>query len=224
MLSWGLKTIVNRLHNGKDLLVKIAAAVVLLAMTGKTVEQVGYWASDVTLFSHAIAVIKRNHVAYNNLGLTLYKSGRTGEALAHYRKALEIKPDFAEAHFNLGVLLANSGRMDEAIAHYRKALEIKPGFAEARINLGILLEDNGRADEAIAHYRKVLEFNPRSIGALTNLARAFVRKGRLTDAVPLLQRALASAMSAGDERRAKEIAGNLEMLYQAIRLSHEKPQ
>ncbi|MGA2508561.1 MAG: tetratricopeptide repeat protein [Chitinispirillaceae bacterium] len=224
MLSWGLKTMANRLHNGKELPVKIAAAVVLLAMTGKTMEQVGYWKSDFTLFSHATAVIKRNHVAYNNLGLTLYKSGRTDEALAQYRKALEIKPDFAEARFNLGFLLANSGRTDEATAQYRKALEIKPGFAEARINLGVLLEDNGRADEAIAQYRKVLEFNPGSIGALTNLARAFVRKGRLTDAVPLLQRALASAKSAGDERRAEEIAGNLEMLCRAIRLSREKPQ
>jgi protein O-mannosyl-transferase len=223
MLAWGLNTIADRLRKGKALPVKAAAAVAVLALTGKTTEQVGYWKNDFTLFSHAVAVEKNGYMAYNNLGLALYNTGRTDEALADYRKALEIKPDFAAAHFNLGCLLADRGRTDEAINEYRKALEIKPDFAEARINLGCLLEKTGRADEAIAHYWKVLEVNPCSINALINLAGALVRKGRLTDAMPLLQRALASAKSSGDVRRAEEIAGNCELLEQAIRSSGKEP-
>jgi protein O-mannosyl-transferase len=222
VLSWGLKTIADRLHKSKMLPVKIASVVVLLAMAGKTAEQVGYWKNDFTLFSHAVAVAKKSYMAYNNLGLTLYNTGRKDEALAHYRKALEIKPDFAEAHFNLGVLLADRGRMDEALAHYRKALEIKPGLAEARINLGILLEKTGRTDEAIAHFRKVLEVNPGSIRALNYCAVALVQKGQPADAVLLLQRALALATAAGDEPHARGIAGNLELLDQAIRSSRKK--
>ena len=54
--------------------------------------------------------------------------GQVDEAIAHYRKALEIKPDYAEAHNNLGLALAGRGQVDEAIAHYRKALEIKPDY------------------------------------------------------------------------------------------------
>ena len=75
---------------------------------------------------------------------------------AHYQKALEIKPDYAEAHINLGIALAGCGRIDEAIAHYQKALEIKPDFAEAHDNLGIALAGRGRIDEAIEHYQKAL--------------------------------------------------------------------
>ena len=52
--------------------------------------------------------------------------GQIDEAIAHYRKALEIKPDYADAHYNLGNALAGRGRFEEAIAHYRKALEIRP--------------------------------------------------------------------------------------------------
>lgn len=48
---------------------------------------------------------------------------------------MEIKPDYAEAHFNLGLLLASRGRVAEAIVHYQKALEIKPDYAQARQNL-----------------------------------------------------------------------------------------
>ena len=52
--------------------------------------------------------------------------GQVDEAIAQYRKALEIKPDYAEAHSNLGFALAGRGQFEAAIAHYRKALEIKP--------------------------------------------------------------------------------------------------
>ena len=46
--------------------------------------------------------------------------GQIDEAIAHYKKAIEIQPDDVKAHNNLGALLADRGQTDEAIAHYRK--------------------------------------------------------------------------------------------------------
>ncbi len=66
-----------------------------------------------------------------DLGNALAVQGQVDEAIAHFQKALEIKPDVAEAHYNLGGVLASRGQVDEAIAHYQKALEIEPDFAEA---------------------------------------------------------------------------------------------
>ena len=68
--------------------------------------------------------------------MALAGRGQSIEAIAHYQKALEIKPDYAEAHNNLGIALAGRGQVDEAIAHYQKALEIKPDYAYAHNNLG----------------------------------------------------------------------------------------
>ena len=93
-------------------------------------------------------------------GRSLLPPGRIDEAIAHYQKALEIRPDYAEAHNNLGIALAGRGRIDEAIAHFQKALEIKPDYAEAHNNLGIALAGRGRIDEAIAHFQKALEIKP----------------------------------------------------------------
>ena len=59
-------------------------------------------------------------MAHYNLGTTLAAGGRIDEAIEHYRKALEIKPGYAEAHVNLGNAMAARGRMDEAIEHYRE--------------------------------------------------------------------------------------------------------
>ena len=71
--------------------------------------------------------------------------GQFDEAIAHYRKALEIKPDFAEAHNNLGSALASRGQVDEAMVHYRQALKIKPDYAEAHNNLGVALASGGQS-------------------------------------------------------------------------------
>ena len=49
------------------------------------------------------------------------------EAMVHFRRALEIQPDNAEAHYNVGVALADRGRFPEAMAHCRQALKSKPG-------------------------------------------------------------------------------------------------
>ena len=47
-------------------------------------------------------------MAHYNLGFALAAEGRIDEAIEHYRKALEIKPDYAEAHNNLGCRLGEA--------------------------------------------------------------------------------------------------------------------
>ncbi len=60
---------------------------------------------------------------------------RLDEAAACFRRALELKPDFSEAHSNLGNVLKDLGRPDEAVACYRRALELNPGYSEVHSNL-----------------------------------------------------------------------------------------
>ena len=63
--------------------------------------------------------------------------GKLDEAIACYRRALELKPDYAVAHNNLGNALKDQGKLDEAAACYRRALELKPDYAAAHNNLGM---------------------------------------------------------------------------------------
>jgi Flp pilus assembly protein TadD len=92
------------------------------------------------------------------------------EAIAHFQKALEIQPDFAEAHYNLGNALFQKGMKDQAAIHYWRAVEIQPDFAPAHNNLGTVLLEQGRVDEAIAHFQKALDSQPDFVDALNNLA------------------------------------------------------
>jgi predicted O-linked N-acetylglucosamine transferase (SPINDLY family) len=77
--------------------------------------------------------------------------------VASYRRALQLKPDYAEAHNNLGIALRLQGALEEAVASYRRALQLKPDYAEAHSNLGNSLKDQGQLDEAVACYRRAIE-------------------------------------------------------------------
>jgi tetratricopeptide (TPR) repeat protein len=58
-----------------------------------------------------LEIIKRdpkNAIAYNNLGVVLEALGKRGEALARYRQALKLKPDYTEAKSNVERLLART--------------------------------------------------------------------------------------------------------------------
>ena len=70
-----------------------------------------------------------------DLGNALLLKGQVDEAIAHYKKTLEIKPAYADVYNNLGIVLFQKGQVDQAIADYQKALEINPQYVQARANL-----------------------------------------------------------------------------------------
>ena len=53
-----------------------------------------------------------------NMGVTLQDQGKLEEAIEAYKKALSLKPDYAEAHYNLSFALLNSSRLKEGLDKY----------------------------------------------------------------------------------------------------------
>jgi predicted O-linked N-acetylglucosamine transferase (SPINDLY family) len=125
-----------------------------------------------------------------NRGVALEETGRIDEAIAAYRRAIELKPSLAAAHYNLGSALRRKGRFDEAITAFGCAIELEPGHGAAHSNLGGTLQQAGRLDEAIAAYRQAIAIEPTSVGAHSNLGSAWADLGRFDDAVAALGRAL----------------------------------
>jgi len=75
------------------------------------------------------------------------KLDRVEEAEGLHRRAIAIKPDFADAHYNLGVALHGQGRFDEALASYDEAARLNPEFVDARWNRAFLWLTMGRFAE-----------------------------------------------------------------------------
>jgi tetratricopeptide (TPR) repeat protein len=61
-----------------------------------------------------------------DLGLVRQDLRDYAGAATAYRRALETKPDFPEAHVNLGLNLQHSGDLESAMDCYRQALRLRP--------------------------------------------------------------------------------------------------
>jgi Tfp pilus assembly protein PilF len=129
--------------------------------------------------------------AHNNLGGFLVEQGQSDEALAHFRRAVELQPGFAKAQYNLGAALREKGQSDEAIVHLQRAVEIEPHYVEARNSLARALGQEGEWDRAMEHLERSLEIDPDQAEAHNNLANVLWQKGRLRQAAAEYEKALA---------------------------------
>lgn len=95
-----------------------------------------------------------------NLGVAMIAKGGYQESLEPLRAALEIKPDYAEAHLALANALALAGKPEESIKHYREALFYQPGFAEAHYNFGLTLLKLNRPEQAYDQFQNAHNLKP----------------------------------------------------------------
>jgi tetratricopeptide (TPR) repeat protein len=110
--------------------------------------------------------------------------------MAEYRRAIELDPKGAVAHYQLGLCWQARGRLGEAMAEHRRAIEIDPKGALAHFELGRCWRDRGRLDEAMPEYRRAIELAPKWGAAHEKLAEALLRSGRFAEARSAVRRAL----------------------------------
>lgn len=76
------------------------------------------------LIRQAADIAPKDPRIHNYAGIILHAGGEDASALEHFRRAVALDGEYAEAYFNLAVLLAESfGRMEEARRAYRQARE-----------------------------------------------------------------------------------------------------
>ena len=174
-----------------------SAALILCALTAVSWRQIGTWRNDFTLYERALAVNDNNSPVHNSMGVWLVKRGRRDLALEHFRRAVDISPDFimarqnlASAHSDVGSSLALKGRLTEAITHFRLALDVDPEHVLARYNLANALCELGELDEARKHYLQVLAIDPESADAHNALGLLYLRQEKRKPAIERFREAL----------------------------------
>ena len=182
--------------------------IILCVLSVLTWRQAHIYKDQETLWRDTLAKNPSSWMAYDGLGVVLYDQGKLNEAIRHYTKALQIKPDHPEGHVSLAAALADQGRLDEAADHYVKGLELRPSNPRAHYGLANVLVQQGRLSEAIDHYSQALDIDPSYAAAHCNLGVVFVKQGDLEQAVKHFSEALKIDPSLEEAR------GNLQAVLQ----------
>ncbi len=152
--------------------------------------QTCFWHDSEALWIHTLACTSPNSLAHNNLGSHLADCGRSQAAIAQYRQALEVQPNYGPAYQKMGAALADQGQLVQAIACFRTALNVQPDFAAAHCDLADTLVRSDQIELAIVHYHRALEIDPDYAKAHGKLANVLTDLGRLEEAMAHYEQAL----------------------------------
>jgi serine/threonine-protein kinase len=96
------------------------------------------------------------------------------QAEHHFKRAIELNPNYSTAHEYYGTLLSNLGRHEEAETEFRRALELEPLSLGTNRMYGEMLFFARRYDEAIAQLKKTIELDDSFASAHRSLGRVYL--------------------------------------------------
>ena len=134
--------------------------------------------------------------ANGRLGMLLHAHDRHGEALLCYRRAAHFAPEEPRWLYLQGQAQMSAGDAQAAIESWQAALALGAN-APTLIHLGNAFEALGRREDARKAFEDALQLDPEAPAALHGLARVLSAEGAHAEAIPLLEKAVEIAPSAG---------------------------
>jgi serine/threonine-protein kinase len=112
-----------------------------------------------------------------------------------FRRALELRPSYADAHFSYSRFLAAAGRMDEAVAEIRRAQDLDPRSLPLKANQALLSYFGGHYDEALKALSDIRQLDPTLPTAHWGLGLTYEQKGMEKEAIASLLKATSFSKS-----------------------------
>ncbi|HEX8283788.1 MAG TPA: protein kinase [Pyrinomonadaceae bacterium] len=126
--------------------------------------------------------------AHTSLGVVLFKfEWNWPEAEKEFRRAINIKPNNAWAHYWYSQLLSVMGRADEAIAHSRTASDLAPFSSAARNGLCRAFYLARQYDTAESCYGEILARDPGNVNTNYLLSYTYLKQARYAEAIRILE-------------------------------------
>ncbi len=188
-LIWGIYDLLSR-YRYRTVMAGSLTIMTIIPLMVVTHRQIQHWQNSVTIFTHALAVTKRNYVAENSLGLCLMEAGRTVDAERHFEAAIRYNPEFVTAYRNLGVALQAQGKIAEAVAVYRREILIDGRNSDAYYRLGLALAAQRQYLEAAAMFEKAIALLPDAPGYYAELGTVLSKLERHEEAKKAYEQAL----------------------------------
>jgi len=165
-----------------------------------------------TFYARARRIAPGNAQLYLYYGTAL-TADKQDAAITALNQAIELRPDYAEAHLFLGGILERDNRPAQAIEHYRLALASQPSYRPAQLQLGRILFNLHRDREAILELLPALQVDDSNTPmVMVLLAQAYANSGDSGKAREYLRQARIRVQKTGPPDLLEQIEQGLRQL------------
>lgn len=129
-LGWILNYFWNKFFRKKIYQVIPVMLVFLFLISGEvftTRTYLSHWKDSEGLARYFISITPQNYQIHGSLGEALYKKGKLDEAIACYKTAISLNPDYAGGYNNIGIMYREQGKINEAIYYFIMNDELRSG-------------------------------------------------------------------------------------------------
>lgn len=133
--------------------------VCVIILTGWSHDRNRIWQTDVSFWTDSILKAPQKARPYQNLAYSFQERGELGDALAYYKKSVEIKPH-SMVYFNMGLCLDGIGYYHDAADAYSSALNLNHNTPRLHAVLARALARTGEFQAAAEHFATALEMKP----------------------------------------------------------------
>jgi tetratricopeptide (TPR) repeat protein len=119
---------------------------------------------------------RRLAILHNNRGNGYLALKRHREAIADYRRAIDLDPLYATPYYNRGNAYLNQRRHRWAVEDYSVAISLRPKYPDAIGNRGLAFERLGDRTAAIRDFRRAIRLRPGDRVGTAGLKRLKVKR------------------------------------------------
>ncbi|HEY3188107.1 MAG TPA: tetratricopeptide repeat protein, partial [Solirubrobacteraceae bacterium] len=149
----------------------------IVALAAVTVPQIGVWRDGETLWRYALEVDPDCALCHSQLGAVLGNRGAVVPALAHFERAVAIRPDELIFRSNHALALLKVGRASEAAEAYRSLTARRPDDVELLSRFGAALLQANDPRGAATQFERAVALEPGNTLARAGAARAYLAAG-----------------------------------------------
>lgn len=148
----------------------------------------GKYAEAEEKFTNGISEEKPDPLCYYYRGFARERQGNGENALADYKKAIDLQPDFILAFSRSGIIHAKQKDFDKAAEFYQKALDLGDKDVTTYYNNAVVLMNQGKSQEAGKYLEQLLILDENYADAYYHLGIIYIGQGDAAKAKEFLEK------------------------------------